>query len=36
MTADLEALWSNANTSPNPDRHTLVPNQYLQITATRT
>jgi len=34
--ADLEALWSSANTSPNPTTHTLVPNQYLQITATRT
>ncbi len=34
--ADLESLWSSANTSPNPTTHTLVPNQYLQITATRT
>jgi 2-polyprenyl-3-methyl-5-hydroxy-6-metoxy-1,4-benzoquinol methylase len=36
MAADLEALWSSANTSPNPTTHTLVPNQYLQVTATRT
>jgi 2-polyprenyl-3-methyl-5-hydroxy-6-metoxy-1,4-benzoquinol methylase len=34
--ADLESLWSSANTSPNPTTQTLVPNQYLQITATRT
>jgi SAM-dependent methyltransferase len=36
MAGDLEALWSKANTSPNPTHHTLVHNQYLQITATRT
>ncbi|HEV2645512.1 MAG TPA: class I SAM-dependent methyltransferase [Acidobacteriaceae bacterium] len=34
--ADLESLWSSANTSPSPTTHTHVPNQYLQITATRT
>lgn len=33
--ADLEALWSSANTSPNPANHTLIKNQYLQITARR-
>ncbi len=33
--ADLEALWSSANVSPDPTRHTLVRNQYLQVTATR-
>ena len=33
--ADLEALWSNANTSPDPANHTLIHNHYLQITATR-
>jgi ubiquinone/menaquinone biosynthesis C-methylase UbiE len=36
MAADLEALWAAANTSPNPASHTLIHNQYLQITATRT
>jgi ubiquinone/menaquinone biosynthesis C-methylase UbiE len=35
MAAELEALWSSANTSPSPATHTLVHNQYLQITATR-
>lgn len=34
MAADLEALWSSANTSPDPN-HTLIKNQYLQITARR-
>ena len=33
--ADLEALWSGANTSPTPTTHTLIHNQYLQVTATR-
>jgi SAM-dependent methyltransferase len=32
--ADLETLWSSANTSPDPN-HTLVPNEYLSLTATR-
>jgi 2-polyprenyl-3-methyl-5-hydroxy-6-metoxy-1,4-benzoquinol methylase len=36
MASDLEALWANANTSLNPASHTLIRNQYLQITATRT
>jgi hypothetical protein len=35
MAADLEALWSAANVSPDPSNHTLVHNQYLQVTATR-
>lgn len=34
--ADLEALWSGANVSPTPATHTLVHNEYLQVTATRT
>ena len=34
--ADMEALWSGANVSPTPARHTLVHNEYLQVTATRT
>ncbi len=33
--ADLEALWSGANAAPDPATHTLVHNQYLQVTATR-
>jgi 2-polyprenyl-3-methyl-5-hydroxy-6-metoxy-1,4-benzoquinol methylase len=35
LAADLTALWSSANVSPNPESHTLVKNEYLQITATR-
>ncbi len=33
--ANLEALWSGANIAPDPTTHTLVHNQYLQVTATR-
>jgi len=33
--ADLVALWSGANAAPDPAAHTLVHNQYLQVTATR-
>jgi ubiquinone/menaquinone biosynthesis C-methylase UbiE len=36
LAADLVALWSSANVSPTPETHTLVKNEYLQITATRT
>ena len=36
MAADLVNLWSGANVSPDPESHTLVKNEYLQITATRT
>ena len=32
---DLETLWSSANQSPSPTTHTRVPNEYLQVTATR-
>jgi SAM-dependent methyltransferase len=35
MAADLESLWSGANTAADPSTQTLVPNQYLQVTATR-
>jgi 2-polyprenyl-3-methyl-5-hydroxy-6-metoxy-1,4-benzoquinol methylase len=35
LAADLTALWSSANVSPNPESHTLVRNEYLQITAIR-
>ena len=34
--ADLESLWSDANVSPDPTTRTLIHNQYLQVTATRT
>lgn len=33
--ADLEALWSKHNVSPDPANHILVHNQYLQVIATR-
>jgi len=33
--ADLETLWSSHNVSPTPATHTLVKNQYLEVTATR-
>jgi SAM-dependent methyltransferase len=36
IAADLEALWSGANVAPDPTQHTLVRNEYLQVTATRT
>ncbi len=35
LAADLEALWSGANVAPDPDSHTLIRNQYLEITAIR-
>lgn len=36
MAADMEALWSGANQSPDPANHTLVHNEYLQVKAIRT
>jgi len=33
--ADLETLWSSHNVSSTPATHTLVKNQYLEVTATR-
>jgi SAM-dependent methyltransferase len=33
--ADLESLWSDANIAPDAAHRTLVPNEYLQVTATR-
>ena len=33
--ADLESLWSDNNTAPDPTNRTLIHNQYLQVTATR-
>jgi SAM-dependent methyltransferase len=35
LAADLEALWASANAAPDPTSHTLIHNQYLQVTATR-
>jgi ubiquinone/menaquinone biosynthesis C-methylase UbiE len=35
LTADLTDLWSSANTAPDPTTQTLVPNEYLQVTAIR-
>lgn len=35
FTKDLETLWSAANVASDPDNHTLIHNQYLQVTATR-
>ena len=35
MAADLEALWASANIAPDPENHTLIRNEYLQVTATR-
>ena len=35
LSDDLEHLWASANTASNPAEHTLVPNQYLQVTARR-
>lgn len=34
LAADMEALWAGANTSKDPHR-TVVPNEYLQVTAVR-
>ena len=33
--ADLTTLWAEANTATDPEHHTLVPNEYLQVTATK-
>src|SRR5579875_1836707 len=33
--ADLEALWAGANDAPDPANHTLIHNEYLEVTATR-
>ena len=33
--ADLEALWAGANVAEDPANHTLVQNEYLQVTAIR-
>jgi SAM-dependent methyltransferase len=33
--ADLEALWTAGNAASDPEHHTLIHNEYLQVTATR-
>jgi len=33
--ADLEALFAGANVSPDPTNHTLIHNEFLQVTASR-
>ena len=35
LAADLEALWAGANASPNPESHTLIHNEYLEVKAVR-
>lgn len=35
LAADLEALWSGANVASDPANHTLIRNEYLQVTAFR-
>jgi 2-polyprenyl-3-methyl-5-hydroxy-6-metoxy-1,4-benzoquinol methylase len=35
MAADLVTLWSSANVAPDPEGHTLIKNEYLQVTARR-
>jgi SAM-dependent methyltransferase len=35
MASDMEALWTEANVAPDPEKHTLIRNQYLQVTAWR-
>jgi SAM-dependent methyltransferase len=35
MAKDLEELWSGANVASDPELHTLVKNEYLQVTARR-
>lgn len=35
LATDLVALWSKHNTAPNPEEHTVISNEYLQVTAVR-
>ena len=35
LRGDLEALWTGANVSDDPTRHTLVMNEFLKVTAVR-
>jgi 2-polyprenyl-3-methyl-5-hydroxy-6-metoxy-1,4-benzoquinol methylase len=36
LAADLETLWASANTAAEGSNHTVIHNEYLQVTATRT
>ena len=35
MAADLESLWSADNVAPDPEHHTVIHNEYLQVTAVK-
>jgi 2-polyprenyl-3-methyl-5-hydroxy-6-metoxy-1,4-benzoquinol methylase len=35
LASDLESLWTLANVAPEPDKHTFIHNEYLQVTAVR-
>jgi len=35
LKADLESIWTAANVAPDPANHTVIHNQYLQVTARR-
>ncbi len=35
FSADLEALWAGANVAPDPANHTVILNEYLQVTGRR-
>jgi SAM-dependent methyltransferase len=35
LAADLEALWASANVAPDAENHTVIRNEYLQVTARR-
>ena len=35
LAADLVALWSSANMAPDPESHTVIQNEYLQVIARR-
>ena len=35
LTTDMVALWSGANTAPDSDKHVLIHNEFLRVTATR-
>ena len=35
LAADMEAMWSRANVAPDPESHTVVKNEYMQVTARR-
>jgi hypothetical protein len=35
LAADLEGLWAEGNTAPDPAARTLIENEYLQVVARR-